>query len=344
MSTGRHSYVRFFASDWIAGTARMTPMQELVYLRICCVIWDKAAPCPEAELPLMLGSIDGWDVIVENLVAAGKLEVVEGGIVNARAMEEAMISLELWERKSAGGRRGARAVNKQRRNDVIDDVDDVDDVVEECGKRDTPDDTPDDTLDETAVDTPDETGGGVSTHNQNQNQNHNQSYSSSNTRGREAMFDQFWEAYPHKVGKKAARKSFDTAIKTTDIETMLTAVRRYISNKPADRQFCNPATWLNQGRWEDVPAEGGTRANVSQKPQGPKEPPISITWEAEPRDWARFRNVVKSRIGSSSWKVYWEKLMPHAPGTATAPEPPQTQVATVKGLADHNSIGMMING
>ena len=49
MSAGRHSYVPFYASDWIAGTARMTPMQELIYFRVCCYIWDKAEPVPDGE-------------------------------------------------------------------------------------------------------------------------------------------------------------------------------------------------------------------------------------------------------------------------------------------------------
>ena len=93
----RHSYVRFFPSDWIAGTARMNRTHKAVYFDICCYIWDKAEPCPEAELPLMLGDLDGWEQAVEQLVAAGKLERTAGGIVNRRAQEEAQRALLLGE-------------------------------------------------------------------------------------------------------------------------------------------------------------------------------------------------------------------------------------------------------
>lgn len=31
-------------------------------------------------------------------------------------------------------------------------------------------------------------------------------------------------------------------------------MQRYIATKPPDRNWCNPATWLNQERWRDEPA------------------------------------------------------------------------------------------
>lgn len=69
-------------------------------------------------------------------------------------------------------------------------------------------------------------------------------------------FNSFWNAYPKKVGKQAAIKSFERALKKTDIDTMLKAIE---AQKQTDQwkrdngQYIpNPATWLNQGRWEDV--------------------------------------------------------------------------------------------
>lgn len=67
-------------------------------------------------------------------------------------------------------------------------------------------------------------------------------------------FDQFWSLYPNKVGKKAARKKFDIALKAIDFETLMVALRAYVS-KTDDRPWCNPETWLNQGRWDDEPAQ-----------------------------------------------------------------------------------------
>lgn len=108
----RHSYVRFFPSDWLGGTARMTRMHKSVYFDICCYQWDKAQPCPASELPLMLGDLSNWRAIVEDLIAAGKLERGnDDSLSNPRAATEAQWSFDQWERKSRGGRAGAEKTN-----------------------------------------------------------------------------------------------------------------------------------------------------------------------------------------------------------------------------------------
>jgi uncharacterized protein YdaU (DUF1376 family) len=83
---------------------------------------------------------------------------------------------------------------------------------------------------------------------------------------RSPSFDLFWNAYPHKVGKQAAIKAFEKALKRgITLERMLPAIERYKATKPVDRNYCNPATWLNEGRWDDEPAletlNGGTNGH-----------------------------------------------------------------------------------
>lgn len=74
------------------------------------------------------------------------------------------------------------------------------------------------------------------------------------------MFDQFWKAYPKKVGKQAALKAFQRV--KVPLETLLTAIDRQKRgeqwSRDNGRYIPNPATWLNQGRWEDevVTAQG----------------------------------------------------------------------------------------
>ena len=75
-------------------------------------------------------------------------------------------------------------------------------------------------------------------------------------------FDEFWSSYPKKVGKQSALKSFAKAIKTVDLQTLLTAIDRQKRSSQWSRDngqyIPNPATWLNQGRWEDeLTAEPG---------------------------------------------------------------------------------------
>ena len=73
---------------------------------------------------------------------------------------------------------------------------------------------------------------------------------------RASAFDAFWSAYPKKSGKGAAEKSF-SKISLALLPQMLSAID---AQKQSDQwkkdggQFIpNPATWLNQRRWEDEP-------------------------------------------------------------------------------------------
>ena len=79
-------------------------------------------------------------------------------------------------------------------------------------------------------------------------------------RAREGRFDRFWEAYPKKVAKEPARKAF-YKLKPDDVLTdrMIRAVEEAKVSaqwrKDGGQYIPNPATWLNQRRWEDeVPA------------------------------------------------------------------------------------------
>lgn len=70
------------------------------------------------------------------------------------------------------------------------------------------------------------------------------------------LFDIFWKAYPSKVGKDAARKAF--AKRKFDEKTFAQVLQALELHKVSERwtkdngQYIpNPATWLNQGRWED---------------------------------------------------------------------------------------------
>lgn len=73
-------------------------------------------------------------------------------------------------------------------------------------------------------------------------------------------FADFWDLYPSKVAKRAAEKAYVQAlkrIKGPDPPSVLLAgvVRARSSRKWLDGIIPNPATWLNQDRWEDQPAE-----------------------------------------------------------------------------------------
>ncbi len=68
---------------------------------------------------------------------------------------------------------------------------------------------------------------------------------------KEDQFAVFWNTYPRRIAKGAARTAFDKAIRKTTLETMLAAISDYVRHKPERIDFKHPATWLNQECWDD---------------------------------------------------------------------------------------------
>jgi hypothetical protein len=88
----------------------------------------------------------------------------------------------------------------------------------------------------------------------------------------EEDFQKWYEGYPHKVGRAAARKACDKALRLTSLDELIAATERYKTQKPPDRDWCNPATWLNQQRWLDVPATSNV-VEIRERLRVPTAPP-----------------------------------------------------------------------
>ena len=76
-------------------------------------------------------------------------------------------------------------------------------------------------------------------------------------------FDRFWSVYPRKTGKEAARKAFaKLKLPAETLAAILTALAWQCKSDQWTRdngQYVpNPATYLNQGRWQDEPAAAGS--------------------------------------------------------------------------------------
>jgi hypothetical protein len=70
--------------------------------------------------------------------------------------------------------------------------------------------------------------------------------------------EQFWQAYPNKVGKPKALGKLDGIRKRGVVfSDIMDGLARYIRAKPNDRSWLNPETFLNQERWTDQPAPQG---------------------------------------------------------------------------------------
>lgn len=66
-----------------------------------------------------------------------------------------------------------------------------------------------------------------------------------------AGFQQFWQVYPRRVGKLAALKEWQKAVRLDSVENILAGVERYKRTKPEYADWCHPRTFLSQGRWMD---------------------------------------------------------------------------------------------
>ena len=79
----------------------------------------------------------------------------------------------------------------------------------------------------------------------------------------EKRFKEFWSAYPKKVGKKAAQSSWNKIKPDTELfDKIMAAIGRARETEQWQREngrfIPNPATWLNQGRWDDEYEEVNT--------------------------------------------------------------------------------------
>ena len=74
-------------------------------------------------------------------------------------------------------------------------------------------------------------------------------------------FDEFWRNYPKHEGKGAALKAWNKINPSAELlSKMLQTIEKYKKtdqwNKDGGQYIPLPATWLNQGRWDDDPPEG----------------------------------------------------------------------------------------
>ena len=68
------------------------------------------------------------------------------------------------------------------------------------------------------------------------------------------LFDAFWNVYPIKVGKGAAIKAFEKAMRTTDADIIIKGALRYkLDPNRVQGYTAHASTWLNAQRWLDEP-------------------------------------------------------------------------------------------
>ena len=72
-------------------------------------------------------------------------------------------------------------------------------------------------------------------------------------------FQEWYSTYPKRVGKDRAMKAYKSARKKASKETLLAGARAAVKEfSTREKRFIpHPATWLNDGRWDDESQGGG---------------------------------------------------------------------------------------
>jgi hypothetical protein len=70
----------------------------------------------------------------------------------------------------------------------------------------------------------------------------------------DAAFEDFWAAYPRKVGKLAAKREWDRLRPSPDVVKQMGEALTWQIPLWTDPSYTpHPRTWLHQGRWMDEP-------------------------------------------------------------------------------------------
>ena len=78
-------------------------------------------------------------------------------------------------------------------------------------------------------------------------------------------FDEFWDAYPRKVGKQKARTKYAAACKRANPQTVIDGAHRLAAdpNLPETQYIPHPTTWLERDGWDDDPLPQRTTTQTS---------------------------------------------------------------------------------
>jgi hypothetical protein len=91
--------------DWATATSHMPRVMWAVLFQVCVYNWRKTAPVPRGKLRIMVADLEkAGENIVQALLDDGALVEDTRGVYSERALAEAEKALDLWERKSRGGR------------------------------------------------------------------------------------------------------------------------------------------------------------------------------------------------------------------------------------------------
>ena len=231
-------WMPLYVADYLADTRRLSTVEHGAYMLLIMEYWRIGGlPSDDRKLARIVGLSEGeWAEIRGNIA-----DLFQDGWKHKRIETELEKAKAKNERRVEAGRRGgvAKAANNPSNATIL------------------PEQTPSNALASSSQPQP-ELEANAS----------NKRASARNSAEAEILIEfegEFWPAYPNKVGKPDALKSFLRARKSHPLAAIMAGLDFYKRGKPADRSWLNPATFLNQERFNDQPANVNARAGPSRK-------------------------------------------------------------------------------
>jgi uncharacterized protein YdaU (DUF1376 family) len=224
-------FVPFYPSDWLAGTRGLTAAETGVYITLVAMMYEREAPLdmPADRLARLCGcTVKAFCAARDTLLTEGKLTLRDGGLWNNRVEKECAARKNRSEKAQQSI---AHRWQKTKQNQQNDDTN----VIREPYVEHT-------------------------------NHNHNHTvdtsvstesvFSDEKTLLRVLRFADFWNAYPHRDGKrgrKLAEAKYRAAVKRGISEqTIIDGAKRAHSDPRVKAGYArDPTTWLNQAGWDD---------------------------------------------------------------------------------------------
>lgn len=213
-------WIRFFPSDWLAGTRGMTAAETGIYITLVAMMYERGEPIHNdiSRLARLCGTTTAaLKSSLSTLVSEGKITLVDDALWNDRVGVETEIRREKSSsaKKSADTRWGKDKENQQS-----------------------------------------EDANALPKHSaRNANQKPEARKEDATASLRREFDEIFWPAYPRKAGKGDALKAFIKARGHTSLEIIMAGVRRYAQERAGeDAKFTkHPQGWLNGAHWNDEP-------------------------------------------------------------------------------------------
>jgi uncharacterized protein YdaU (DUF1376 family) len=212
------NYYPFHVGDYLRDTVHLEPMEDLAYRRLLDLYYLTESPIPLETQSVSRRLRLGFDVV--EMVLNEFFNRTDDGYMHKRCDAEIASFQRRSERARVNGKAGGRPKNQRIKPSGF-----------PVGSQQEP------------------SGNPVATQ---WKANHNHNHITS------VGFKSFWEAYPKKVGKGFAAKAWEKH--KPDLDQVLNALAWQTVQpnwtKNGGQYVPNPATYINQQRWQDEPQQG----------------------------------------------------------------------------------------